>query len=79
MAEIRTEHPYHAYEAILAQPELVEQVLAQREAIGHAAQAVARKERITFVGIGTSLHAARVAESWLRYFSHGQVLARAEQ
>ena len=36
MAEIRTEHPYHAYEAILAQPELVEQVLAQREAIGHA-------------------------------------------
>ena len=79
MAEIRTEHPYHAYEAILAEPELVEQVLAQREAIGHAAQAVARKERITFVGIGTSLHAARVAESWLRYFSHGQVLARAEQ
>jgi glutamine---fructose-6-phosphate transaminase (isomerizing) len=79
MAEIRTEHPYHAYEAILAQPELVEQVLAQREAIGRAAQAVAHKERITFVGIGTSLHAARVAESWLRYFSRGQVLAQVEQ
>src|ERR1700678_3192052 len=79
MAEIRTEHPYHAYEAILAQPDRVEQVLAQREAIGRAAQAVAHKERIIFVGIGTSLHAARVAESWLRYFSQGHVLAQVEQ
>lgn len=79
MAEIRTEHPYHAYEAILAQPDLVDQVLAQREAIGRAAQAVAHKERIIFVGIGTSLHAARVAESWLRYFSQGHVLAQVEQ
>src|SRR5580692_4464415 len=79
MAEIRTEHPYHAYEAILAQPDRVEQVLAQREAIGRVAQAVAQKERIIFVGIGTSLHAARVAESWLRYFSQGHVLAQVEQ
>ena len=79
MAEIRTEHPYHAYEAILAQPDRLEQVLAQREAIGRAAQAVAHKERIIFVGIGTSLHAARVAESWLRYFSQGHVLAQVEQ
>src|SRR5580692_11603213 len=79
MAEIRTEHPYHAYEAILAQPDRVEQVVAQREAIGRVAQAVAHKERIIFVGIGTSLHAARVAESWLRYFSQGHVLAQVEQ
>ena len=40
MAEIRTAHPYHAYEAIFAQPALIDQVLAQREAIDRAAQAV---------------------------------------
>jgi glutamine---fructose-6-phosphate transaminase (isomerizing) len=79
MAEIRTEHPYHAYEAIVAQPDLIEQLLAQREIIERAAHAIAHKERITFVGIGTSLHAARVAESWLRYFSHGHILAHVEQ
>jgi glutamine---fructose-6-phosphate transaminase (isomerizing) len=79
MAEIRTEHPYHAYEAILAQPDLIEQVLAQRDIIERAAHAIAHKERITFVGIGTSLHAARVAESWLRHFSSGHVLAHVEQ
>lgn len=79
MAEIRTAHPYHAYEAILAQPALVDQVLAQREAIDRAAQAVARKERVIFVGIGTSLNAARVAESWLRHFSDGRIWAHVEQ
>jgi glutamine---fructose-6-phosphate transaminase (isomerizing) len=79
MAEIRTAHPYHAYEAIFAQPALIDQVLAQREAIERAAQAVAQKERIVFVGIGTSLNAARVAESWLRDFSGGRVWAHVEQ
>ena len=79
MAETRTAHPYHAYEAILAQPGLIDLVLAQREAIERAAQAVAQKERVLFVGIGTSLNAARVAESWLREFSRGQVLGHAEQ
>ena len=79
MAEIRTAHPYHAYEAIFAQPALIDQVLAQREAIDRAAQAVAQKERVTFVGIGTSLNAARVAEGWLRHFSQGRIWAHAEQ
>ena len=79
MAETRTGHPYHAYEAILAQPGLIDLVLAQREAIERAAQAAAQKERVTFVGIGTSLNAARVAESWLREFSGGRVWAHAEQ
>lgn len=79
MAEIRTAHPYHAYEAIFAQPALIEQVLAQREAIERAAHAVAQKERVIFVGIGTSLHAARVAESWLREFSQGKIWAHVEQ
>jgi glutamine---fructose-6-phosphate transaminase (isomerizing) len=79
MAEIRTAHPYHAYEAIFAQPALVEQALAQRETIERVADAVAQKERVIFLGIGTSLHAARVAESWLREFSQGRVWAHVEQ
>ncbi len=79
MAETRTAHPYHAYEAIFAQPELIDLVLAQREAIERAAQAVAQKQRVVFVGIGTSWHAARVAESWLREFSRGQLWAHVEQ
>jgi glucosamine--fructose-6-phosphate aminotransferase (isomerizing) len=79
MPEIRTAHPYYVYEAIHAQPELIERVLAQRVEIDRAADAMARKERITFVGIGTSLHAARVAESWMREFSGGRFLAHCEQ
>jgi len=79
MPQARTAHPYYVYEAIHAQPELLGQVLAQRAEIEHAADAVARKERVTFVGIGTSLHAARVAESWTREFSAGRFLAHCEQ
>ncbi|MFZ3217216.1 MAG: SIS domain-containing protein [Candidatus Acidiferrales bacterium] len=79
MAEMRTGHPYYVYEAIHAQPELIERVLGQRAEIERAAEAVARKERITFVGIGTSLHAARVAESWMREFTGGRFWAHYEQ
>src|SRR5580692_11963428 len=79
MPEMRTAHPYYVYEAIRAQPELIERVLAERAEIERAADAVARKERITFVGIGTSLHAARVAESWMRQFTGGRFLAHCEQ
>jgi glucosamine--fructose-6-phosphate aminotransferase (isomerizing) len=79
MPEMRTEHPYYVYEAIHAQPELIERVLGQRAEIERAAEAVAQKERITFVGIGTSLHAARVAESWMREFTGGRFLAHCEQ
>jgi glucosamine--fructose-6-phosphate aminotransferase (isomerizing) len=79
MSEMRTAHPYYVYEAIHAQPELIERVLAGRAEIERAADAVARKERITFVGIGTSLHAARVAESWMRELTGGRFLAHCEQ
>src|ERR1700678_1969481 len=79
MPEMRTAHPYYVYEAIRAQPELIERVLAERAEIERAADAVAQKERITFVGIGTSLHAARVAESWMRQFTGGRFLAHCEQ
>ena len=79
MPEMRTAHPYYVYEAIHAQPELIERVLAGRAEIEHASDAVARKERITFVGIGTSLHAARVSESWMRELTGGRFLAPCEQ
>jgi glucosamine--fructose-6-phosphate aminotransferase (isomerizing) len=78
-AEMRKAHPYHVYEAIHAQPDLIEKILQKREGIERAADAIAEKERITFVGIGTSLHAARVAESWMREFSGGRLWAHYEQ
>src|ERR1700723_793700 len=77
--EMRKAHPYYVYDAIQAQPELIEKILQKREEIERAADAIAEKERITFVGIGTSLHAARVAESWTREFSSGRLWARYEQ
>jgi len=79
MPEMRKAHPYYVYEAVHAQPELIERVLAQRAEIERAADAVAQKERITFVGIGTSLHAARIAESCMREFSGGKFWAHYEQ
>ncbi|MGB8541349.1 MAG: SIS domain-containing protein [Candidatus Acidiferrales bacterium] len=77
--EMRKAHPYYVYDAIQAQPELIERILRKREAIERVADAIAERERITFVGIGTSLHAARVAESWTREFSAGRMWAHYEQ
>jgi glucosamine--fructose-6-phosphate aminotransferase (isomerizing) len=74
--EMRKAHPYYVYDAIQVQPELIERILQKREAIERVADAIAEKERITFVGIGTSLHAARVAESWMREFSAGRLWSR---
>ena len=77
--EMRKSHPYYVYDAIQAQPELIEKVLQKHGPIARVADAISEKERFTFVGIGTSLHAARVAESWMRELSAGRLLARAEQ
>ncbi len=80
MAETRSAHPYHMYDAIAAQPALVERVLqSQRDVIQRAADAAAAKKRIIFAGIGTSLHAALVAEHFLRHLTAGRAEARAEQ
>jgi glucosamine--fructose-6-phosphate aminotransferase (isomerizing) len=79
MAERRNAHPYYLYEAIQAQPALIEKMLTRRAYIERAADAIAEKERITFVGIGTSLHAAQIAESWMREFTDGRFLALCEQ
>jgi glutamine---fructose-6-phosphate transaminase (isomerizing) len=79
MPERRTAHPYYLYDAIQAQPALLEKILARRAAIERAADAIAEKSRITFVGIGTSLHAAQIAESWMREFTAGRFLVRFDQ
>jgi glucosamine--fructose-6-phosphate aminotransferase (isomerizing) len=80
MAQARSAHPYHMYDAITAQPNLVERVLqSQRDVIQRAADAAAAKKRIIFAGIGTSLHAAQVAEHFLRHLTGGRAEARAEQ
>jgi glucosamine--fructose-6-phosphate aminotransferase (isomerizing) len=79
MPEPRAAHPYYLYDAIHAQPALIEKVLARREAIERAADAAAKKERVTFVGIGTSLHAAQIAELWMREFTGGRFWAHFEQ
>jgi glutamine---fructose-6-phosphate transaminase (isomerizing) len=79
MPEARKAHPYYMYDAIHDQPALIESVLAQRVGIDRMADAVAQKQRITFVGIGTSLHAARMAQSWMREFTSGVYWTYAEQ
>ena len=79
MPEPRAAHPYYLYDAIHAQPALIEKVLARRDAIERAADAMAEKDRITFVGIGTSLHAAQIAELWMRGFTAGRIWPHFEQ
>jgi glucosamine--fructose-6-phosphate aminotransferase (isomerizing) len=60
------------HDAIHAQPECIRALLeAQREAIFRAAETVAARKRIFTVGIGTSYHAALVADYFLRHFTGG--------
>jgi glutamine---fructose-6-phosphate transaminase (isomerizing) len=80
MPETRSAHPYFLYDAIVDQPKLIEQVFSKsRAAIERAVQAAAGRKRIVFIGIGTSLNAANIAERWMRHHSGGRALARAEQ
>lgn len=76
-AEPRTTHPFHMYDAILAQPDRIARVLStQRDAILRAADVAAAKKRILFAGIGTSGHAATLGEFFLRHLTAGRSLAR---
>jgi glucosamine--fructose-6-phosphate aminotransferase (isomerizing) len=80
MPETRAKHPFFLYDAIQAQPDLIDQVFAkQRVKIEDAAGAAAGKKRFVFIGIGTSLNAANVCERWMRFHSGGRASARAEQ
>ena len=70
--EQRRRHPYHMYAAILAQPEAFVRVLEKNEAaVDEFAAGGSSRERLFFVGIGTSYHAARVGEYLVRAYGGG--------
>ena len=79
MTEYRNAHPYAMHDAIHAQPDRVARVLeSQRETIDRAAAAAASKQRILFLGIGTSYHAALLGEHFLRHLTAGRARAQVE-
>jgi glucosamine--fructose-6-phosphate aminotransferase (isomerizing) len=60
------------HDAIHAQPDCIHRALAsQRDAILRAAADAAARKRIWIAGIGTSFHAAMVADYCLRHFTRG--------
>jgi glucosamine--fructose-6-phosphate aminotransferase (isomerizing) len=70
--EVRREHPYFMYDAIMQQPEAVEETLRNHAPLAHdIAATLAKKRRLYLVGIGTSWHAALVAQHWFRRFTAG--------
>ncbi len=70
--QVRETHPYFMHDAILDQPRAVARLLeARRDGAAEAAAALAQKRRVYLVGIGTSWHAALVAEHWFRHFAQG--------
>ena len=70
--EVRAEHPYYMYDAIQQQPAAVAGMLAEHSKLAEeAAKELAGKRRIYLVGIGTSWHAALIAEHWFRSFAGG--------
>lgn len=61
--EKRTQHPYHMYEAIMAQPEAFAHTVERNSvALEQLAADAAQRDRLFLVGIGTSFHAAKVGE-----------------
>ena len=68
----RTEHPFHMYEAIRAQPEAFARVVERNEAAAEEfAYEAASCERLFLIGIGTSNHAARIGEHLVRVYGGG--------
>lgn len=76
----QTWNQYFLYQAILEQPDRVGRMLhSGRVTIERIADLAAAKKRIVFAGIGTSYHAALVAEHFLRFLTRGRARVRAEQ
>ncbi|HEX5850490.1 MAG TPA: SIS domain-containing protein [Rubrobacter sp.] len=70
--DTRNAHPYHMYEAILAQPEAFARVIERnREAVEEFASRTASCGRIFLAGIGTSHHATLVGEHLMRAYGGG--------
>ncbi len=69
LVEQRTQHPFHMYEAILAQPDAFAQTIRHNDkAIDRLAALIASYKRLFIVGIGTSYHAAQVGEHFMRVY-----------
>lgn len=78
--ENRAAHPYHMYDAIRLQPSLIAGLLrAHTAAFDRAADAAAARQRIIFVGIGTSGHAAQMGGYFLRLLTAGRLVAHVEE
>lgn len=68
--EVRQGHPYFMYDAIMRQPETMEEMLAKHcNTVQPVAAELANKRRVYIVGIGTSWHAALVAGHWFKKFA----------
>ena len=60
--EVRHGHPFMMYDAIMRQPEAMEEMLKKHSnTVQPVAAELAKKRRVYLVGIGTSWHAALVA------------------
>ena len=71
--QVRSSHPYFMYDAIQEQPSAVSRMLQEHEdGAVQAARILAEKRRIYLVGIGTSWHAALIAQHWFRCFATGE-------
>ena len=67
LSELRTGHPYHMHDAIMAQPESIARVISEEgENVSAVAELVRGSSRVHVVGIGTSWHAALIGEHLLR-------------
>src|SRR5918994_4637457 len=67
--EQRNSHPYHMYDAILAQPEAFVRVAERNEGpVDELASLMASRERVFLAGIGTSHHASLVGEYLMRAY-----------
>ena len=76
MDEQRSRHPFHMYDAIIAQPGAFVRALEKNEtAVDDFASEAASCGRLFIVGIGTSYHAARIGEHLFR--EYGGLDARA--
>ena len=68
--EARQGHPYQMYDAIMRQPEAMEEILNKHaNTVQPVAAELAKKRSVYIVGIGTSWHAALVAGHWFRKFT----------
>ena len=75
---IRTGHPYFMFDAIMGQPRAVAEMLRRHAtAAQEVAATIVKKRRLYVVGIGTSWHAALVAECWFRRFAAGALEVQA--